>query len=121
MSIAFVKGVPTFVHPKMHKDVMEKGVLPVDENNQPVDPTSHTAGLEAEPKIRLAPEDGYDRGLKILEVIKAIVARNNPKDFTAAGMPSARAISTALGWTVDHKEVKGVWEEHRREVLHGKE
>lgn len=121
MSIQFKKGEPTFVHPKMHKEVMEKGVLPVDDENQAVNPATHTAGLETESKVLLAPEDGYERSLKILEVIRAIVKRNNSKDFTAGGIPSARSITAALGWHVDSQEAKKVWEEHRREILHGKE
>lgn len=121
MSIAFKKGVPTFVHPLLHKEVMEKGVLPVDDENKAVDPSTHTAGLEAEPKVLLAPEDGYERSVKILEVIRALVARNNAKDFTAGGVPSARSITAALGWRVDAQEVRKVWDENKREILYGKE
>lgn len=119
MSIGFEKGVPTFVHPRMHQEVMEKGILPVDDEGKAVDPESHTAGSAQEVKVVLAPEDGYERELKIVEVFRAFVTRNHPADFTAAGMPSAKAITAALGWTVDTREVRTAWEKHRREILHG--
>lgn len=119
MAIKFIKGDPTYVPPKMHQEVMEKGILPVDEKGAAVDPHTHDAGLAQEPRVLLAPDDGDEREVKILEVINALVKRNNPTDFTGGGMPSAKSITAALGWKVDSKEVKMVWEKHRRQVLHG--
>ena len=119
MSIAFTKGVPTFVHPLMHKDVIEKGIVPVDEKGKTVDPAENPVGLELDKPVKLAPQDGYERELKLVEVFKALIERNNSADFTAGGIPTAKSCTAALGWTVDTKEVKMAWEKHRRELLHG--
>lgn len=97
----------------MHSEVMEKGIMPVDDHGE-VD-TKHEIKLES--KVVLAPEDGLERAKQILRVIEAIVARNNSKDFAGGGHPSAKAVSAALGWMTDQKEVSGVWKKHRETLL----
>lgn len=113
MSIAFKKGEPTNVPRVMHSEVMDKGILPVEDNGAPVNPAEHTAGTEPEKKLVLAPEDGEERRDKIIEAIKQIVTRNNAKDFTGGGQPSAGVLTAALGWRVDQKEVRTIWNENR--------
>lgn len=98
---------------------MEKGILPVDEKGAAIDPANNDVGMTQEPVVYLAPDDGYDREVKILEVFRAIVKRNDASDFTAAGMPSAKAVTAALRWSVDTKECRVVWTKHRRELLNG--
>lgn len=116
MSILFKKGVKTRVPPSMHEDVMERGVLPVNDDGSPVQAAEHEAVVN-EPKILLAPEDGNERGKKIKEVFKALIARNNATDFTASGTPNAGSVTAALGWKTDQKEVRQVWEKHREELV----
>lgn len=122
MSVKFVKDVPTYVPPKMHAEVMEKGIMPVDGKGKALDSNEVGKLVETQdPHIVLAPEDSDERSEKILDVIKALVKRNNSDDFTGGGMPSHKSITAVLGWKVDVKEVKRVWEEHRRAILHGEE
>lgn len=115
-SIEFKKGVPTQVPRIMHEEVMEKGILPVEDNGKPVDPVTADIG-EAKPKIVLAPVEELDRADQILVVIEALVKRNNPVDFTASGTPSPLAVSTVLGWRTDLKEVRAIWEKNRERLL----
>lgn len=114
-AIEFKKGVPTNVPAGMHSECMEKGVLPVEENGKPVDPAEHQAALDK--KVELPPEDGNERAAAIVVVMKELVKRNNSKDFTGGGCPSADAITAALRYKVDAKEVRDVWEKNRRELL----
>lgn len=118
-SIKFLKGVPTDVPRAMISEVMEKGILPVDEKGKTLDPEE--VPVSEAPKVVLAPEDGYERHDKIYAVIKAIIERNSPKDFTGGGRPHAGSVTSALGWRVDQKEVNGVWEKHRAELIGKKE
>lgn len=118
-SVEFKKGVPTRVPPGMHEEVMEKGIIPVNDDGTAVDP--ETIEVVAPPKpVLLAPEDGTVRAKHIAEVLKAIVARNHPVDFTAGGTPSASAVTAALGWKVDQKEVRMVWEKNREALIGAK-
>lgn len=122
MSVKFVRDVPTYVPPVMHAEVMEKGIMPIDAKGKIIEQEEVGKLVEIhEPLIVLAPEDSDERSERILDVIKALVKRNNSNDFTGGGIPSHKSITAALGWKVDVKEVKRVWEEHRRELLHGEE
>lgn len=104
-SLSFKKGEPLHVPRAMHAEVMEKGVLPVDQ----ADAEAVTAAQE--PKVLIEPEDAEERKDKIREVVVAMAKRNSPKDFSAGGVPLATAVSLALGWKADPKEVRAVWAE----------
>lgn len=114
-AIEFKKGVATRVPRGMYDEVMERGILPVDEGEA----AEVTKSLDDQTKILLAPEDALERSDRILDVMKAIIARNNSKDFTGGGMPHPQSITAALGWKVDHKEVRGVWEKNREALVSG--
>lgn len=116
MSILFKKGVATKVPEAMYEEVLEKGVVPV-EGEAPVDPAKLVDA--GKPKIVLPPEDGLVRAKQILAVLKELVKRNNATEFTAGGTPSATAVTAALGWKVDQKEVRQVWEKNRAKILQG--
>jgi hypothetical protein len=115
-SIAFEKGKLTPVPRLMHEEVMEKGIIPVDDKGVPLDPENHVVVITP-PKVVLRPEDKFEADDKILEVIKEIVKRNNPTDFTGGGAPQAAVVTQALGWKVDQKEVRVVWDKNKQELL----
>ncbi len=115
-AIEFVKGEPTYVPPAIRELVMEKGILPVDGEGKPVDPAENEV-VVTPPRILLAPDDGDELEAAVLVVIKAIVARNNADDFAGGGHPSARAVTASLGYKVDQKTVKKVWEANREAIL----
>lgn len=120
MSIFFKKGVPTLVPPAMHDEVMEKGILPVDDDGLALKPGTEDV-VKTEKTVVLPPEDGAVRAKKIVEVFKAIVARNSSVDFTGGGTPAAAAVTAALGWRVDQKEVRAVWEKNREALIGNKQ
>jgi hypothetical protein len=118
-SVAFKKGIPTQVPPGMHEEVMERGILPLNDDGSSVDPVEHEAVTD-KPKLLLAPDDGDERAKLIKQVFKAMVSRNNSSDFTASGTPNAAAVTSALGWKIDQKEVRTVWEKSREELIGAK-
>ena len=119
-SIFFEKGVPTHAPRAIHSEVMEKGVMPCDEQGNPLDEPAAAAVVAPEqPRVMVAPEDGHEREEAILEAIKTIVKRNNSKDFNAGGVPSAGSLTAALGWKVDTTEVRAIWVKHKPKVVKG--
>lgn len=100
--IAFKKDVPVFVPPAAVSEVMKLGAVP----------TSGDAGIadddEVAPALVL---DAETRKLKIVEAIEALVRNNNRGDFGADGKPHPKAISRAVGFTVDAKERNAIWTE----------
>jgi hypothetical protein len=107
-SIFFEKGVQTHVPRAMHAEVIEKGILPVEEDGK-ISVEAIDKMTSPDIKIVLAPETAEDRNEAIAEAVKAIVKRNDSRDFTSGGVPSAVAVTAALGWKVDPKEVRNVW------------
>lgn len=118
-AIEFKKGVPTKVPYGMYEECLAVGVLPVDEDGAPVDPAENKVTQDV--KLVTAPTDGGERAQLILEAFKQIVARNNSKDFAGGGMPHPDAVSLALRWRVEQKEVRQLWEKHRQALLNKKE
>jgi hypothetical protein len=103
-SILFEKGIPTHVPREMHAEVMEKGIIPVE-----AQVAEEVTAAASAPKILLAPEDPHEREDKISEAIRALVAQNDSRSFTAGGVPSDKAVTAALGWKVDQKEIRTIW------------
>lgn len=113
-SIEFKRGRPTHVPRRMHSLVMERGCVPCDPAGKILDADKIQDPVEA-PTVLLAPDDADERADKILEVVKALAKRNDAKSFSAGGVPTATAVSAALGWKVDQKEIRPVWDKFKRE------
>lgn len=96
-SVEFKKGVPTYVPPAMHNDVIAIGAVPTEELNE-----------DEVKKPEMTPEE---RKAKILEAMKTIVAENKREDFTASGIPHNKALSARVGFSVDARERDAVWGE----------
>lgn len=120
MAIAFKAGEPMALPRSMHEEAINKGILPVSDGVASAAETQ-TAMTPAEPKIVLPPDSADVREDQILDGIKAIVKRNVASDFTANGTPSANTLTAALGWKVDGKEVRKVWEKNRQQILADKD
>lgn len=116
-AVEFKKGVPTLAPVGMHEELFERGVLPADQSGAAALDLAGATVDAATPKVLLAPDDGNERSMKIVEVFKAMVKRNSATDFTAGGTPNAAAVTSALGWRVDQKEVRAAWEKNREKLL----
>lgn len=97
-AIEFKKGVPTYVPPELHQEVMNLGAEPEDE--LPVDVPVSTG----------IPSDPIERTAAINAAFTAIVLRNVREEFTAGGAPHSKAIALELGWPLDARERDTAWE-----------
>ena len=102
-SIEFKKGEPTYVPPDCYDEVIAIGAVPEEELAEPEAPV----GGE--------PTDPVARRSALFDAFDAIVLRNNPNDFTAGGVPGAKAVSAILGWAPDNKERTDAWNKYREE------
>jgi len=101
--IAFKKNVPVYVPPVVYADAIAIGARPEDGSDPNV--------LGDESSGKVVPMDTAERGVRILAALERIVARNERKDFTAAGSPSVRAVEHEVGFDVDMREVTSVMQE----------
>lgn len=112
-AIRFVAGEEQTLPSNMYQAALDKGILPVQDNGEPV-VAAKTEVVKEPDAPQLPPQDGAVRAEKITEVIKLLVDGNDPRNFTAGGMPSAKAVSDVLRWRVDSKELRPVWDRFRR-------
>lgn len=101
--IEFKKGEPTYVPPDCYDEVIAIGAVPEEEL------------VEAEQPAGSEPTDLAARRSALFDAFDAIVLRNNPNDFTAGGVPGAKAVSAILGWAPDNKERTDAWNKYREE------
>lgn len=118
--LTFEKGVPTHVPKQLHSLALEKGLLPCDEAGKEVDVAAAHEVMPAELKLLQAPESAEDRNAAILKALTEIVKRNSSKDFGGNNIPNVDSVVLALGWRVDAKEIRNVWNTHREFLLTGK-
>lgn len=104
-SIAFVKGVPTYVPKNLVKYAISVGAEFVNEDDAAKLHPKH----EKEPSLAPPIPEGDERTAKIKAAMLAMRERNSRDDFTAAGIPSLKTLNGILGFDVDMKERSDVW------------
>jgi hypothetical protein len=98
-ALVFQKGIPLYVPPVMIQEVLAIGAERLDAGQD-----SHVQ----EP-VALREPLGEEREGEILSAIDLIVEKNEPRDFTATGMPTVKAVSAIVGFAVDKRELSDVW------------
>lgn len=116
-SLTFKKGKATHVPKALHSLAMEKGLLPCDKSGKELDLAGARDVVQQEPEQLVEPTDAEDRAEAILDVLKKIVARNNTRDFGGNNRPTVSAVTLALGWQTDAKEINKVWDANRETLL----
>lgn len=101
--IRFVKGEPVYVCPQVQNDVFAAGARPVDGETGLKD--------ESERFSLPVPPAGTEREVKIKDVIRAMVVRNQRGDFTGSGKPNAMEITKTVGFRVEVSERDKLWDE----------
>lgn len=61
------------------------------------------------------PANAAERERLLLSAIEAIEEKNDPKEFTAAGVPSAKAISVRVRFTVAQREISAMYDAIRKQ------
>lgn len=115
IALNFKKGIPQQAPRAIHSILIEKGILPVDENGE-IETETITAVTATPAGQKVTPEDASERAEAIVGAMKIIVKRNKPADFSG-GTPSAQAVSDILGWRTDQKEVRKAWVEKRVSII----
>jgi len=100
-SIAFKKGVPTYVPPIVYSQALAIGAVPEDGSTPTIDEPKRQNAAPLDPAVK---ED------QILKALEDLVARNERGDFTAAGLPAVDAVVRELGYRVTAKEIAAVWQ-----------
>lgn len=99
-SVAFVKGVPTFVPSLIEREVVAIGAERVDGDNPDV--------LDPE-KVVAPPMAPDERAAQIRLAFELLTEKNDSKDFTGAGVPTVKAVEKIVGFDVDRNEVIELW------------
>ena len=105
--LEFKKGVATHVPPAVYQEALGIGAIPPD-GEDPV--------VQDVVKTDSAPNDPSERAPLILAAIEKLVAENARDNFTAAGSPTVGAVSEAVGFKVQAKEIATVWQQYHDKV-----
>lgn len=108
--ISFEKGVPVFVPPHMQKEVIAIGAERAD--GEQVD----VLGPETTQPVPLSDHERKD---EIFAAFQLISEKNDPKDFTGAGVPTVKAIEKIVAFDVDRNEVVELWGEYKAALAEG--
>lgn len=105
--INFVKGVPVYVPPLIEREAVLIGAERVE-------------GATPSPLSPSVPEQTEEMdGEKLVQMVKTafdmLLERNDPQDFTGAGVPRVGAVKKIIEADVDSATVNGAWAEYRVE------
>ena len=108
LSVKFKKDVPTWVAPRLIREIMALGGVAVEEDK----------ALEAAEmaQINQAQTDADSRAPAIEAGIRKLVARNQRGDFTAGGRPNLRVMFTVTGLDISQAELDPVWDRVKKEL-----
>lgn len=102
--VSFVKGEPAWVIPPLEKAVISIGAVRAEGETPEI--------IEDAPPPKIAPT-GSDRNDSIFTAFQIIMDRNEAKDFTAAGVPTIKAVEKLTEFDVDRTEIIELWGEFK--------
>lgn len=104
-SVSFSKNIPTFVPSIIEREALSIGAERVDGARPDM--------LDPEPPAQRPPMTPDDVRQQIKTAFALIVERNDPKEFTAAGVPMVKAVEKLIGFDVDRSDVIEAWAEYK--------
>lgn len=100
-----VKGKePTYIPPECVDEAAKRGMTYVDNADANIYDDLSRAKTDVQGELRAS---------ILFLAVKAIVAENNPKDFTAGGIPKVPAIEARLGFDVTNAEIRAAFEKYQ--------
>jgi len=105
-TIAFAKGIPTYVPDVVVGDAVAVGALLVKGEYQPEDLTKQT-------NLNLGPQDPAERKKAIFKAFDVLSKALIRDDFTAAGTPTKYAVDRVTGFSVEARERDRLWGEFK--------
>lgn len=109
-SVEFKKGVPTYVPPALHNEVMAIGAVPEDE----ADLQSLVAAQDQKKEAINEPTEPTERKAAVFAAFEKIVLGGKREDFTSGGAPHGKAITEITGWPLPSKERDQLWPEFQQ-------
>lgn len=104
-AVEFEKGKPTHVPPELYALVIAAGA--VAEGDADFD-------LDDKPKVPAgAPADPQERKDAVFQAFEVLVETNDSSNFTAGGTPTAKALASLVGWSLQAKEIATLWVEFK--------
>jgi len=102
--VSFEKGKPSWVTPMLEKEIIAIGGERVDgEVVDPLDPVKEEYVAPTPAERFAALEDAFD----------TLIARNEPKEFTGAGVPTVKAVEKIVSFDVDRTEIEHAYADYR--------
>lgn len=98
--ISFEKDVPAFVPPYMEKEIIAIGGVRVDGATPDY--------LDPVKAAKQAPQ-GQEREDELYGAFGLLIERNDPKDFTGAGVPTVKAVEKIVDFDVERVELNDLW------------
>lgn len=102
--VSFEKGKPSWVTPMMEKEIIAIGGERAD--GEVVDPLGPTVE-------EVSPPTPVERFAALEAAFDTLVARNEPKEFTGAGVPTVKAVEKIVGFDVDRTEIEQSYSAYR--------
>ena len=109
-TIRFQKGKPTHVPKEVFADAVAIGALAEDGSDPNI----------IKDEVAKKVVDSADRAPLIRKALEKIVAVNKRADFTAAGIPTEKAVEREVGFDVDKRELNEVWNQMHEDEEAGK-
>jgi hypothetical protein len=101
----FIKGKPTFVPPIIEREAIALGAERADGSDKP------DVNLQLPEGVGERSHDEIKGAL--IAAFDLITERNDPKDFTAQGVPTVKAVERITEIDVDRGTVAETWAEYR--------
>lgn len=98
LSVSYKAGVPQLTPPAMYAEVMAAGGI-----------------SDEDPPVNETPTDA-DREALVFAAFEDVVKRNDPKDFTAGGVPHTGVMSDKVGFQLSAKERDVLWGKFRTQA-----
>jgi hypothetical protein len=99
-------GQPIRIPRAMIQDAIAAGMTFVAEDK--------TEEVLAPKHINPEPSNAAEREQLLNSILEEIADRNDPKDFTAAGVPAYKTVSTIARFSVSQREINGLWDVRKR-------
>ena len=78
------------------REAFAAGAIPADMAPEAFEPPRDEPADDSKPAL-------------LVEVVKKMLAENNPDDFTGAGLPNRKKVSALAGWNVSAQELSAAW------------
>jgi hypothetical protein len=105
-SIAFEKGKPVGVPTSLVKQALSLGATLLEEEQK-------EDFLPQEAVRKSLDPQGDERETLVFDALRQLEERNDPLDFTAAGKPKFKVLTSKVGFRVDAEETADLWQKYK--------